>query len=534
MLRLPDPGDLSRDELVWTPGGHRASRCSTHRPRRSCRSRRPCGHQLPALRRGRLRLAPPGGPARFAMADRPTPPRPGARRLRGDDRRRGLAAVGYLLAFAASPWLAALGPAARQATRRDDSGLLTGRDRARFLLALAAVLSSSWPILPARRLCGWTLLSQRAAGLGRLAPCWAWASRCPSGVVHPEPGPLVQPGRDGVTGARFNLGWGRLQLPARRAGPLAGGDARPGVLSERPGATRLRLLQRRPVAGSPPARRLRPSPAQTLLGIPEPFYSPGVWASGRDRPALSFALARLQTVGFYLLLAVISPARELRLPDPGDPLAGRCAPPGLPFRARGGLSAGTAWHRHFAALLLGIPLVFATASFAKNDLHDRLPLRGSAAETGLLTPGFRQRNVPEVRAAVAAALRSPGGRGRGGRPGRGWGSSYVMGLDLPFRTLPLSTFSAPLGARYLDAAELAAPPLTLLTASRVVLVVDQASSMAGSHASRPASPRPGRGRRHLSSTCRCAPVIYWSDLRPGRNFSEELNFRQASPNLPTR
>jgi hypothetical protein len=114
--------------------------------------------------------------------------------------------------------------------------------------------------------------------------------------------------------------------------------------------------------------------------------------------------------------------------------------------------------RAIAALALtvvfAVPTAFAAASFAKKDLHDRYTLRYRTSRTGLFMPELAERDVPTVRAVVAANLRSPrdvvvlAGYG-------GWGdSAFVPWLEFPQRTFPVAPFFEPLGVRYVAAADL--------------------------------------------------------------------------------
>jgi len=78
-----------------------------------------------------------------------------------------------------------------------------------------------------------------------------------------------------------------------------------------------------------------------------------------------------------------------------------------------------------------------------------------------------------VRAAVAAALRSPEDVTVLAAPA-GWGSPFGVWLEMPRRTLPMGTFFAPLGVRYLEASNLrSTAPLRSSRPLSVVLVVAQ-------------------------------------------------------------
>jgi len=76
-----------------------------------------------------------------------------------------------------------------------------------------------------------------------------------------------------------------------------------------------------------------------------------------------------------------------------------------------------------------------------------------------------------VRAAVDAALRSPADLTVLAGPAA-WSSPFGVWLEMPRRTLPMGTFFAPLGARYLEASDLRSPvPLRSSRPLGVVLVV---------------------------------------------------------------
>lgn len=125
-----------------------------------------------------------------------------------------------------------------------------------------------------------------------------------------------------------------------------------------------------------------------------------------------------------------------------------------------------------------VPLAFAVASFARNEVWDRRAA-GQPSETGLFVPELSARSVPEVRAAIAGTLRSPRDLVIPVGP-LGWGSGFLMWLEIPQRTLPVGTFFAPLGTSYLDAADLqGSGDLRSSQPMRVVLVISRSTLDAG-------------------------------------------------------
>ncbi len=374
-----------------------------------------------------------------------------------------------LLAFAAGPWLAWLAVLA----------LREGTAPRRLLLGGIAFGLSYWlrysfflAVLPLAAFVGWPLLrGRRIAGLAALGLGFALPGASLFALNLSRSRNLAET----ATGARstWTVDDPQAFQPARVAVSLAGAPGL-GLFQNDTWATHLayfsdaRLPVLRPLDG---ASRLL---LKSLLGIPGTLLLAwGLLRAGRDRSGPQLSLTRLQTAGFYLLLAAVSLlvgydylAQETRFSAGVLPLS-------YPFVLAAAFAPGRRAAALLAALLLGVPLAFNAASFVKNDVYDRLPSRGSAAETGLLTPELSARSVSEVRAAVATARRSPGDVVVVAGPA-GWGSSYGMALDLPFRTLPVSTFSAPLGARYLEAAELrGTTPLRSSRPLRVVLVVDR-------------------------------------------------------------
>jgi hypothetical protein len=241
------------------------------------------------------------------------------------------------------------------------------------------------------------------------------------------------------------------------------------------------------------------------------------WALLRERRRSSSvaALALVVTTGFYLELLGVSLfvgynylANEARLAVGFMPLIAPLVLAGWLLRGEGLRPLGVV----VTVLLVAPSLAFIAANFVKNEILDRRSPSYLSSSTGLFMPELSTRNVPEVLAAVAAARRSPRDVIVLAGPA-GWGSPFGVWLEMPGRTLPMGTFYAPLGARYLEAANLnAAAPLTSSQPLRVVLVVARSLVQEG-----------GLGRIEArfpqARTWLAAAVpegsnvaIYWSDL----------------------
>jgi hypothetical protein len=220
---------------------------------------------------------------------------------------------------------------------------------------------------------------------------------------------------------------------------------------------------------------------KSVLGIPETaalLWGLALGLRGRPRGALP-SLALTVTGGFYLLLTAISLLIGYNYLT-NEPRFGVAALPLVQAPALAGWLAGcgasvSRFRRVASALCLAVffslPLLFVAADLGKHQIASRLTAPYTAGSTGLFMPEISPRTVPEVQAAVAAALRSPRDVVVLAGP-VGWGSPLMMWLEFPWRTLPETTFFDPLGARYRDAANLRSRGL--LTSSqplRVVLVV---------------------------------------------------------------
>ena len=160
--------------------------------------------------------------------------------------------------------------------------------------------------------------------------------------------------------------------------------------------------------------------------------------------------------------------------------------------------------------LLAAQVLFSLANFLKNDLYDRRALPYTAASTGLFTPEIA-RDVPAVQATVAALLRSPRDAVLVAGP-VGWGSAFIMWLELPGRVLPVATFYEPLGARYLDAASLRGTrPYATRSPLRVVLVVSR-TLLEDGWLGKLQARFPQAGQWQTAPTPDAAVVISYSDL----------------------
>lgn len=465
MLRVPDPVDLSSDRLVW----------STWWPPGFPLLYAPLAAVLPfsaALRATSFLLFLAGSAGWLRLMDRFEPRPPPRLRLLV-----ALVLFGYaatlggaaslrsadLLAYAAGPWLAALALRLRE---RESPLFLGGiAFGASYWLRYSLFLA----VLPLAVFAGWRLLRERR--LLRLAAL-AFGFVLPVAALFLLNLQLSENLKETATGARSTWAVDNPQSfhPAHVAISLAGAPGL-GLFQTDLWATHLTYFSD---AHLPLLRALGNDDRllfKSLLGIPGTALLAWALASERRRrPGAQGDLAAIAVAGFYLALAAVSLlvgydylAKETRFAAGVLPLT-------YPFVLTAALTRGRRVSALLTVLLLGAPLVFATAELAKRDLRDRLPFRGSAADTGLLTPELSPHNIPAVRSAVAAALRSPRDLVVVAGPA-GWGSSYVMGLDLPFRTLPVGTFPAPLGARYLDAGELRGKmPLRSSRPLRVVIV----------------------------------------------------------------
>jgi hypothetical protein len=266
----------------------------------------------------------------------------------------------------------------------------------------------------------------------------------------------------------------------------------------------------------PPGRLL----LKSFLGIPATAALAWGLARGRQqRPGAQADLAALLPAGFYLALLALSIfigynylANETRFAAGFLPLAqplvlaGWLAPGGRGGRLARALGAA------LLVLFCAAPLLFATAIFLKNDVRGRVNAHCAPSDEGLYTPELSCRQLPAVEAAVAASLRSPRDLVVLAGPA-GWGSSYLMWLEVPHRTLPVSTFVSPLGARYAEAAYLhSRRSLVASQPLRVVLVASRSLAADGSLATLQARFPQARAWRSVPVPPGAEVAVSFSDL----------------------
>ncbi|HYX26828.1 MAG TPA: hypothetical protein VFC23_21930, partial [Thermoanaerobaculia bacterium] len=489
-LRLPDPGDLSRDARVWSswwPPGLPflyAPLAMTGLPLAA------------SLRLTSFLLFLAGSLGWLRLADRLALSRPvrllytlslagyavtlgGAASLRSAD----------VLAFAAAPWLIAvtLRLGRRESTAASGLQLLLGG----LALGLSYWLKYSLflAVLP---LLGW--LAWRVVHSAEVAPA-ARVLRLAllgTGFALPVAGLIalnLAQSEGLVDSAAGNRTITRPEdLPSVRPLPMAvalAGAPGLGLFQSHLWATHLVFFSdgRLPfLRGRDHSERLL---LESLLGIPGTAAL--VWGLLRERrrrlgDGVDLALAA--TAGFYLILTAVSLLIRYNYLANEPRLAVGLMPFAQCLALSGGLAGRPAsWGARAALALLlalfAVPLAFGAASFLKNDLKERLAPPYVASSTGLFVPEISPRNATEVEAGVAAAVWSPRDVVVLAGPA-GWGSSLMMWLEFPQRTLPVSTWDIPLGARYLDAAELRGTrPLLSSQDLGVVLVVSRSLLAAG-------------------------------------------------------
>jgi len=228
---------------------------------------------------------------------------------------------------------------------------------------------------------------------------------------------------------------------------------------------------------------------KSLLGLPATLLlSWALWRAWRRRPSDLLALAVTAAAGFYLEIAVVSVLVQYNyLANETPRLAAGFLPLTFPFalgECLGGDQPGARagahrWLGAIATLLVAVPLAFGAGVFLKHDLYARVALAYRPAATGLFTPELSAAGPAGVLAAVAGARRSPRDLVVLAGPS-GWGSAFVMWLETSSRTLPVSTFYAPLGADFAGASNLRGS--TSYTSSkplRVILVVARSVAAEG-------------------------------------------------------
>ncbi|HEV7785476.1 MAG TPA: hypothetical protein VGQ28_09085, partial [Thermoanaerobaculia bacterium] len=179
---------------------------------------------------------------------------------------------------------------------------------------------------------------------------------------------------------------------------------------------------------------------KSLLGIPATaalLWGLMLGLPGRPRGVLP-SLALTVTGGFYLLLTAISLLIGYNYLA-NEPRFGVAILPLLQAPALAGWLAACApspsgARRATAAMILAVffaaPLLFVAVDLGKHQIAGRLTTPYTASSTGLFIPEISPRNVPEVQAAVAAALRSPRDLVVLAGP-VGWGSPLMMWLEFP-------------------------------------------------------------------------------------------------------
>ncbi|HEY0553304.1 MAG TPA: hypothetical protein VGG20_03505 [Thermoanaerobaculia bacterium] len=219
---------------------------------------------------------------------------------------------------------------------------------------------------------------------------------------------------------------------------------------------------------------------KALLGIPGTLMLAWGLARARRRRDDGASLALILTLGFYLELMVVSflvrynyLANEARLAIGFLPwVQGLALAEWLTIQPREPAPKPRLIPAVALLYFFALPIAFACGIFIKNDVLKRYALHYVPSSTGLFVPEVSQHDVPAVQAAVASALSSP--RDVVILAGDVWGgySGFVPWLEFPQRTFPVAPFFAPLGARYVPAADLRASGAFRSAAPlRVVLVV---------------------------------------------------------------
>ncbi|HEX3525678.1 MAG TPA: hypothetical protein VH988_01300 [Thermoanaerobaculia bacterium] len=218
---------------------------------------------------------------------------------------------------------------------------------------------------------------------------------------------------------------------------------------------------------------------KSLFGIiPTLALVLGLRRGRRLSPGPQADLAAVLPVGFYLALLAVSLAVGYNYLAHETRFAAGFLPLAQPLVLAGWLSPGAERRRRPGGVLLAaafcvLPLLFAAAVFVKNDVGQRLAAHCAPDEAGLYTPELACRDLPAVEQAVAAALPSPRDVVVLAGP-RGWGSSFVMWLEVQHRVLPVSTWVAPLGSGYIEDANLQSRHLfTTSRPLRVLVVADR-------------------------------------------------------------
>ncbi len=515
-LRVPDPGDLSRDELIWSswwPPGFPFLYAPLAAAGLSIAT---------TLRVTSFLLFLVGGLGWLGLAERLRLP-PSLRVL------YALSLVAYgvtiggaatlrtadILSFAAGPWLLRLVLARTESEGRPASLFLSGLALGitywlKYTLFLTAV-----PLVAylAVRL-AWSrerTLPLRAAriallGLGFCLPVLGLFS------FHLSRSSNL---KESVTGARSdwgNAGRGHGVQPPLLAATLVGA---PGLalFQNDLWITHLSYFSDRWIPflrGRDDADRLL---AKSLLALPGSLAL--LWALLRERrrrggPDVDLALVVM--AGFYLEVLGISLFVRYNYLANEARLAAGFMPFLFPLALSGWLSGRRALGRLLLVLLFLPSLLFAGANFLKNEIRGRLRPPYTPSGTGLYMPEISSRDVPAVQNAVAATLRSPGDLVVLAGPA-GWGSPFGVWLETPWRTLPMGTFYASLGGRYLEASNLqATSPLRSSRPLRIVLVAARTLVEEGRLGAIEARFPQARAWQAAPVPAHSNVAIYWSDV----------------------
>jgi hypothetical protein len=224
--------------------------------------------------------------------------------------------------------------------------------------------------------------------------------------------------------------------------------------------------------------------AKSALGIAATLVLVvALWRGRRLHPGSQADLAAAVPAGFYLILLVLSLivgynylANETRFAAGFLPLA-------QPLVLAGWLTPGPKGRRPWAVLLALVfcaaPLLFAAAIFLKNDVGQRRAAHCTPDETGLYAPELACTDLAALEQTVTASLRSPRDVVVLAGP-RGWGSSFLMWPQIQHRVLPVATWVTPLGARYAEAANLQSNrPFLSSQPLRVLVVADRSFAADG-------------------------------------------------------
>jgi hypothetical protein len=520
-LRMPDPQDLSRDELVWSnwwPPGFPF----LYAPLAAA------GFSIATtLRVTSFLLFLVGGLGWLGLAERLRLP-PAIRVLYALSLMTYVVTIGGaatlrtadILSFAAGPWLLRLVLARTESEGRPAGLFLTGVALGltywlKYTLFLTAVPLAAWL---AFRL-AWSRERSPALRAARIALLGLGCSLPVLGLFSFHLSRSSGRLKESVTGARSDwgdAGRGHGVEPPLLAASFVGA---PGLalFQNDLWITHLSYFSDRWLPflrGRGDEDRLL---VKSLLALPGALAL--FWALRRERrrrggPEVDLALVVM--AGFYLEVLGISLFVRYNYLANEARLAAGFMPFLFPLALSGWLSGEGRPRRALGLLLLGLlflpSLLFAGANFVKNEIRARLHPPYTPSGTGLYMPEISSSDVPAVQRAVAATLRSPGDLVVLAGPS-GWGSPFGVWLESPWRTLPMGTFYASLGGGYLAASNVnATSPLHSSRPLRIVLVAARTLVAEGrlgaiearfpqAHEWRPA---PGPAHANVA--------IYWADV----------------------